>query len=234
MRKILNHLSTDWYKYLLELIVITAGVLGAFALNSWNENRKMRSEELIILKDIQSNLATTLENFISDTTYNAKSLDHYTKIEDYIINDLPYSSELDSAFGELNFWSGPFITSTAYKSLQVKGIDIIQNQSLKYAIIDMYEVQFPIVEIDYDQAEWELSNGVVVPFYAKHIRRLNDHNLSLARPNNFELLKRNDEFRNILSMLVRQRRRGLEFYSVAINLITKLVEDIQTEIDSRE
>jgi len=234
MRKILNHLATDWYKYLLELIVITAGVLGAFALNNWNENRKMRSEELIILKDIQSNLATTLENFILDTTYNAKSLNHYSKIENYIIEDLPYSIELDSAFGELNFWSGPFITSTAYKSLQAKGIDIIQNQSLKYAIIEMYEVQFPMVETDYDQAEWQLSNTVVLPFYAKNIRRLNGQDLSMARPNDFEGLKKNDEFRNILNMLIRQRKRGLEFYGDAITGMTNLISNIQTEIDSRE
>ena len=50
MKKILNHLTTDWYKYLLELIVITAGVLGAFALNNWNEGTKsiQKSREILI------------------------------------------------------------------------------------------------------------------------------------------------------------------------------------------
>ena len=52
MKKILNHLGTDWYKYLLELIVITAGVFGAFALNNWNESRKAFIEENRILANL--------------------------------------------------------------------------------------------------------------------------------------------------------------------------------------
>ena len=36
MNKIFNHLKSDWYKYVLELIVITAGILGAYALNNWS------------------------------------------------------------------------------------------------------------------------------------------------------------------------------------------------------
>ena len=60
MKKILNHLGNDWYKYLLELIVITAGVLGAFMLNGWNENRKERIKEEQILVAIKEEVQVNL------------------------------------------------------------------------------------------------------------------------------------------------------------------------------
>ena len=46
MKKILTHLRTDWYKYALELIVITAGIIGAFALNSWKQEQVERNQEI--------------------------------------------------------------------------------------------------------------------------------------------------------------------------------------------
>lgn len=54
MKKILEHLQAEWYKYLLEILVITFGILGAFALNNWNENRKEREEEQVLLESLLS------------------------------------------------------------------------------------------------------------------------------------------------------------------------------------
>lgn len=53
MNKILNHLRTDWYKYALEMIVITAGILGAFMLNSWNEGMKEHDEKSVLLTNLR-------------------------------------------------------------------------------------------------------------------------------------------------------------------------------------
>ena len=73
MKKILNHLTTDWYKYLLELIVITAGVLGAFALNNWNENRLARKLE----KKYMSSLIVELDRDIKSLELNKQRLESF-------------------------------------------------------------------------------------------------------------------------------------------------------------
>ena len=50
MKEIVNHIRSSWYKYLLEIIVITFGILLAFGLNNWKESWKRNRVEVTILK----------------------------------------------------------------------------------------------------------------------------------------------------------------------------------------
>ena len=56
MGKIFQHLKSDWYKYAIELIVITFGILGAYGLNSWNEGRKDKASKEYYLGKLLSSL----------------------------------------------------------------------------------------------------------------------------------------------------------------------------------
>ena len=224
-----------YLKYAIgEIILVVIGILIALQINNWNEDRKLQSEELNLLADIKTNLEVTLIELQSDTITNNKDVYYYRKIEKYVENDLPYATELDSSFGRLTFWNSPYITSTAYSSLQTKGVDIIKNKALRNDIVDMYEVKLKTLMYDYDKGEWNLSENVVTPFFSKHIRRLNKSSLFLSRPNDFDSLKTNEEFLNILSMIIRQRKRGIEFYNEAMDEMHKLISDIDKELLKRQ
>jgi len=217
-----------------EIILVVIGILIALQINNWNENRKRQNEELILLADVKHNLETMLTSFRSDTIYNANTIVQYNKIDYYIDNDLPYSIELDSVFGILTFWSGPTITGTAYNSLQSKGLDLIKNEVLKQDIINMYEKVLKKLILDYENAESKLSEIIVEPFLVKYVKRLNNKSLYLARPNDFESLKQNQEFSNILSHIIRQRLRGIKYYADVMNQIQTLIDEIENEIDLRK
>lgn len=227
--------STKYLKYAIgEIVLVVLGILIALQINNWNELRKLQSEELNVLADIKTNLQFTLIELQKDTLSNREDVKFYNKIENHIENDLPYTTDLDSAFGRLTFWNSPYITSTAYSSLQTKGVDIIKNKNLRNNIVEIYEVKLKTLMNDYDQSEWNLSENVVTPFFSKHIRRLHKESLFLARPNDFESLKTNDEFLNILSMIIRQRKRGFEFYSEAMKDVHQLIDQIDKELISRQ
>jgi len=229
--------GTKFSKYLIyaigEIILVMAGILLAVQVNNWNENRKLQKEELNLLLELKSNLEVTLNNFKKDTLNNLNTIYQFEKIESYIKVDLPYNSELDSAFRQLRGWRSPYPIYTAYSTLKTKGLDIISNVSLRNKIVNLYEYDFMVLSTDYDKDEWNLMQAVVTPFYSKFIRSNQDSN-KLAIPNDFESLKHNDEFINILRMISSTRKFGLIKYKSTMISIEDLIESIENELNSRK
>ena len=238
-RKIRKKMADDnkpikYMRYAIgEIALVVIGILIALSINNWNENRKRQNEELFLLVDIKNNLETMSRDFTNDTISNSNHIVMYGKLEYYIANDLPYSIELDSVFGTLTFWNSPYLTSTAYNSLQSKGLDLIKNDMLKNDIIKLYEVHLKKLTEDYEYGEKQLQSIVVEPFMIKKVKRLHNQSLRLARPNDFESLKKDVEFTNILSHIIRQRKRGIEIYKDVMSEIKILIDEIDTEVNLR-
>jgi hypothetical protein len=71
IKKIIAHLRNNWISYGFETFTIIVGILGAFTLNNWNENRKQHKSDIEFLKNLKIEL-------VNDTT--VLSLKHSTYI----------------------------------------------------------------------------------------------------------------------------------------------------------
>ena len=205
MKQILNHLASDWYKYLLELIVITAGVLGAFALNNWNEDRRNenRSQEyLVVLSeelDLNINRLTlhlgNIEEMLDNTYY-------YLKV---ITSDLPVG---DTLVAQLTAKIGPVyireLSSTAITDLVRSGsLDLLEDEELKRELLK--------IPTDYEnfinnstsaRLHW---SDLIRPYYQKNADLLNMwdsvgiYKVPKAKfQPNFDAFYHNREFSNML------------------------------------
>ena len=61
MQAIIQALKSNWAKYLIEALVITFSIIGAFILDNWNKERQNRKEEQVILLGLKEEFLENLD-----------------------------------------------------------------------------------------------------------------------------------------------------------------------------
>ena len=216
--------TSRYFKYAFgEIILVVIGILIALQINNWNENRKLLKSEKGLLTEVIANLEANKKMLESGLKFNEKTKNDYEIILKYINNNLPYDSIVKKAFHTVKNWHSPFFTYTAYESLKSKGLDIIHDDSIKEKIAYIYEYSFAFLVNDYDKAEWTISESVklsVLNKYIIHVKGMNGYYYS--EPVNFDLLKKGNDFINLLSSMVDLRSRGIQRYKIVIKEIDSL------------
>jgi hypothetical protein len=154
MKKFLSAFKNKWPEYILEIIVITFGILGAFALNSWNEKSKIEEDELQILQEIQSNLS--LDSIDINENYFAHNmaiqlLDSLEEANENNLSDIEVALFLHRSLRDYVY----IPQLSAFETLKAKGVDLITNDSLRISILRLYDFYYRamvIIENDYKPA----------------------------------------------------------------------------------
>lgn len=75
MKKILETIKNKWAEYILEVLVIIFGIVGAFGLNAWNDKRQLRAEEQKIIEALKDEFQTNLNRVNEITELNKTNIE---------------------------------------------------------------------------------------------------------------------------------------------------------------
>ncbi|MBN7814616.1 hypothetical protein [Algoriphagus pacificus] len=227
MKRILSILKEKWPEYILEILVITIGILGAFALNNWNEQNKNRIFEKEILSLINENLSK--DSILLTEEYQKAVLAN--QITDSILNRVN-----QGIFDEtLNLWMGKVIRFERFKSqssgfevLKSKGIDLLSVQKLKIDLINYYdEILFKVYQANSDvegsfNEDW-------IPLVKKEFSDF-DYD-DRMEPNDLQAFIENPQHIVLFKMFQDNREGAIYRMRVALAEISSLKAQIKSQLE---
>lgn len=260
MKRIVDTLIENWPQYILEMIVIVFGILGAFGLNNWNENRKQASYEIDILRQIKSDIRQNLHDIKGDLRMMQIGDSCYENIQMYLALDLPYAKPMCLDFDWIIRDQYTVPVRAGYENLKEQGFDLLSNDTLKIRIKSLYETTLP--RLERSGAFYHDLSDFFGDYYNQHFIPNTDSTITARynfgqgnylsipeitkkanydyvgtlgfRPLDFEKLKNDPEFLMLFKRSKTIRRHKTRWYAIAENQINELITYIDRELSRLE
>lgn len=146
MKQIWLHLKEKWIRYLFEMIAVILGILGAFTLDNWGQDRKDRREEILILQEISDDLTAGLMGIKRTIDSDLITQNAIKIIIHHMANDLPYHDSLNRYFYNLHAAHVPEFPSSGFETLKSKGFGLISNTELRRHLINIFGLKLILMK----------------------------------------------------------------------------------------
>ena len=207
--------NNRFFKYLRyaigEVLLIVVGILLALYLSNLKEASDIRHDQVRILRELRSNLDNTIIAFRRTINTEQNYLGFNKLIIEHLDQKRPYDAELDKAFGTYywNISSNP--VTGAYDHLKSKGLNLIENDSLRTSISYMFESEFRILKEENQFWSNHFQENVSLPYHVRHFRKYfpegqSSDDYEFARPNDYSQLLQDEYFLNINAEIISNRQ----------------------------
>ncbi len=158
-----------------EILLVMIGILLALQVNNWNEDRKDRVQEQVLLKQLQTEFKSNLEQLDEKIAIRQEIIDSAAKLLGYI--DVPETRIKDSVNRHVAISVG-YTTFDPIESdfASSGGLKLIRNNRLKQLLSYW---RSDIVQVRESEQTWyKYRNEIYIPFLIKHYQlRTSRHEL---------------------------------------------------------
>ena len=222
--------NTNYFKYAIgEIFLIVIGILIALGINNWREGQQENKLEIIILDQITGQLkkdSLALHELIiqmEETSLITQELKKYMK------ENNPYTDSLKGIFSRISYFNQINHNQTSYDKLMDAGINIVKNDSIQN-LIPMYFRNMEHLSAVYDR--YPISVYFRDEIYPKYFKSFS-WGPEGSEPNDFELLKKNDEFYIALDYVINDTRFYRYSYLDGAELNHRLLRLLKKELTKR-
>lgn len=240
LKTIFKHIKSEWYKYIIEVIVVILGILIAYNLEEWKDTRNHKKREIEILKEFKSALTADLAEMNGNIRMHEYSVLSSRIILKVIKENLAYHDSLDACFAYTHTFTVFSGRVGPIEQLKNTNLAIVSNDKLRLEIISMYDEAYPRIQMielaiirdyeqlrDFDRIYFEeynldgVSTNKTVP----------EALWGTMRPINFKGLKENVEYAALLRARISNQMGLLRIhYNPTEKKLRRLIEQIDQEI----
>jgi hypothetical protein len=234
-RKIRKKLADDnkpmkYMRYAIgEILLVVIGILIALQINNWNESKKLRIRETVLLTELKSNLNLNIENLENDISTQILGASCIDYIMIHLANRRPFNDSIPYYLTTGAYAPDVILTSSAFETLKSSGLELIKSDTLRRGIINLFEVIYPTLMQDTKRLEDQVWPAVVVPMFQKHFRK----DSTYWRPINYKALLDDQEFLNMWSFRGDLRRNSTSQKRNVVKETEDVIHLINNELKKR-
>jgi len=191
-----NNAEAFWRFAIAEFFLVFLGILIALQVDNWNQDRKDRKLERVLLSEMLGNLRADLE----DLNQNIQALSERTMsnqlVLDFLESETPWYDSLGFHFSRLMGGTVFMKNSSAYQNLESIGLNFVRDDSLRSEITALYSSYYPyLVGVEEWAADFRANQ--FTPIIAKELDILGSRNVV---PLDVKRLRLHSEFKQYSRM----------------------------------
>jgi len=228
MQSLTENKTGKYLKYAIgEILLVVIGILIALQINIWNEDRKNHQRELKLLTELRTNLQINIQNLKNDIESQVKSAATIDYLIDHLVNKKPYKDSLKYYFFDADYAPDVVLSASAFETLKSAGLELIKTDSLRSAIINLFEIDYPTLMQETRRLEDQVWAVTMVPLLQKHFRI---ENINQYVVNDYKALLNDSEFTNMLSFRGSLRKSSTIHKMKAVDQTQEVLSLIDKEL----
>ncbi|MHA7128829.1 DUF6090 family protein [Algoriphagus namhaensis] len=230
--------SKSFRKYSFEFLSIFIAVIAAFALENWKDYRNARRSEIKILTEIKNGLSNDLldiEENIGGHRLGLKAVRYFADL----LENVPVVPDSLTLYYYSLFRD--FVTiqnSAGYETLKSKGLELIENDSLRLNIISLYEYEYSTLnklEEQYEENQFHKNYFQPINSYLSPYLQFNENPapVGILQPLNFSE-KDKKLLKSMLWKIKLNREFCLRYYDQMALKVVTVQKKIESELEKHD